>query len=66
MAVSKIRRGNYVFVTWIGDHPPRHVHVYKDGKLVVKWDLENHLAMKGQANRRILKLIAELEQEGLL
>lgn len=61
--MSKIRRGNYVFVTWAGDHPPRHVHVYKDGKLVVKWDLENQIAMKGQASGRILKLIAELEQE---
>ncbi len=64
--MGKIRRGNYIFVTWIGDHAPRHVHVYRDGKLVVKWDLENHVAMKGQANSRILRLIAELEQEGLL
>lgn len=62
----KIRRGNYVFVTWIGDHSPRHVHVYKDGKLVVKWDLENQVAMKGQATGKILKLIAELEEEGRL
>ena len=64
--MSKIRRGNYIFITWSGDHPPRHVHVYKDSKLVVKWDLENGLAMKGRANRRVLKLIAELEQEGRL
>ncbi len=64
--MSKIHRGNYIFVTWIGDHAPRHVHVYKDSKLVVKWDLENRVAMKGQANSRILKLIDELEEEGLL
>lgn len=62
----KIRRGNYVFVTWVGDHSPRHVHVYQDGKLLVKWDLEYHAAMKGQPNSRILKLIAELENEGRL
>jgi len=64
--MTKIRRGNYVFVAWIGDHPPRHVHVYRDGRLIVKWDLENRVAMKGRATSRILKLIAELEQEGLL
>jgi len=64
--MSKIRRGNYVFVTWSGDHPPRHVHVYKDAKLVVKWDLDNRVAMKGEANRRIIELIAELEAEGRL
>lgn len=40
--MSKIRRGNYVFITWKGDHRPWHVHVYQDGRLVVKWDLDNH------------------------
>jgi hypothetical protein len=64
--MARIRRGGYIFVTWIGDHPPRHVHVYKDGVLVVKWDLDHHKAMIGRATRRILKLIAELESEGLL
>lgn len=64
--MGKARRGNYVFISWIGDHGPRHVHVYKDGKFVVKWDLENGLAMKGKATRRIVGLIAELEREGRL
>jgi hypothetical protein len=60
------RRRGYVFITWKGDHPPRHVHVYRDGKLVVKWDLDNRLPMKGAATRRVLRLIAELEAEGVL
>lgn len=64
--MGKVRRGGHVFVTWIGDHAPRHVHVYRDGELIVKWDLENHTPMKGRANRRILKLIEELQAEGLL
>jgi len=42
------------------------VHVYRDGSLVVKWDLENDVAMKGKATRRTLRLIAELREEGLL
>jgi len=64
--VGKVRRGGYVFLTWKGDHPPRHVHVYRDGKLVVKWDLDNKKPMKGAASRRIRQLIEELESEGLL
>ena len=43
-----------------------HVHVYWDGKFIVKWDLENRMAMIGEANRRILSLIDELESEELL
>ncbi len=64
--MGKIRRGGYVFVTWSSDHAPRHVHVYRDGLLVVKWDLDNALPMKGKASRRILELIAQLESEGRL
>ena len=48
------------------DHPPRHVHVYRDGTLIVKWDLDHQKPMKGTATSRILALIAELEVEGLL
>jgi hypothetical protein len=62
----KVRRDNYVFLTWIGDHSPRHVHVYKSSKLVVKWDLETCLPMKGKANRKLIQLIEELNSEGVL
>ena len=64
--MARIHRGGYIFITWIGDHSPRHVHVYRDGTLVVKWDLENQKPMRGNATRRILSLIAELVSEGRL
>jgi len=53
-------------MAWKGDHSPRHVHVYKDGRLVVKWDLEEDRTIEGSASRRVRDLIRELEQEGLL
>lgn len=64
--MTKLRRGGYLFVTWIGDHSPKHVHVYRDGRLIVKWDLENRLPMRGLANRRILNLIRQLQDEDLI
>ena len=64
--MPKIRRDGYIFIAWRSDHPPRHVHVYRGGRLVVKWDLEHRMAMKGKASARILRLIAELEAEGRL
>lgn len=64
--MGKIRRGGFIFITWIGDHSPYHVHVYKDRQLVVKWDLENNVAMKGKATSKVLKLIEELRDEGEL
>jgi len=38
----------------------------RGGTLIVKWDLDNKKAMKGTATRRVLKLIVELESEGVL
>jgi len=64
--VPKIRRGGFIFIAWRGDHSPRHVHVYRNGRLIVKWDLENRMAMKGKGSRKILELIRQLEAEGRL
>lgn len=66
LLMAKIRRGNYIFLSWKGDHSPRHVHVYRNRRLVVKWDLENAQAMQGKAGKRVLRLIDELEAQGLL
>jgi hypothetical protein len=64
--MGKVARGGYFFISWKGDHPPRHVHVYREGKLIVKWDLDNALPMKGHATTKIIRLIRELESEGRL
>ena len=64
--MGKIRRGNYIFLTWKGDHTPRHVHVYFKSRLIVKWDLENWQPMEGKAGRRLLMLIQELDDAGKL
>jgi len=40
--------------------------VYRDGRLVVKWDLDGKKPMKGRASRRVLGLIEDLEAEGLI
>jgi len=64
--VTKVRRGNYVFLTWKGDHSPRHVHVYRDGKLLLKWNLDDSVTMKGKPDARLVQLIALLKKEGVL
>lgn len=64
--MGKVRRGGYLFITWIGDHSPYHVHVYRDGELVVKWNLEDERPMEGAVTRRVLKLIEQLRAEGQL
>jgi hypothetical protein len=64
--VGKIRRDNYVLFTWIGDHSPRHVHVYRDGRLVLKWNIDAWVPMKGRATAKLMKMLADLRKEGAL
>lgn len=51
---------------WIGDYPPRHVHVFtKDAKLITRVNLETMEPMDiGKINRKIMTLIRELQKEG--
>lgn len=62
--MGKYKRNGYIFLTWKGDHSPKHVHIYKDGRLVAKWDLDNEKIMEGKVNKIILKTIKSLQQEG--
>ena len=62
--MGKVRRGGYVFLSWKGDHG-HHVHVYRDGRFVVNWDIDWR-PMSGQAPRRVRALLRELVNEGRL
>jgi len=59
-----VRRRDYIFLSWMGDHSPRHVHVYRDGKVIVKWDLDHWRRMKGQRTARIERSLSHLVEEG--
>jgi hypothetical protein len=63
---ASARRGRepVIDLTWKSDHPPRHLHTYRDGNLVLKWDLDNKKSMKGRASPRVLRLVEALESQG--
>jgi hypothetical protein len=66
--MGRIRRGGYTFIWWIGDHQPRHVHVYdKNGRLITRVDLETMAPMDvPKVSQKILELIHEIQVEGRL
>lgn len=53
-------------MSWVGDHSPRHVHVYRDGTFVLKWDLERGQPMRGILRPGLEDLLKQLVEEGLL
>ena len=64
--MGKLRRGNFVFIWWIGDHLPPHVHVFFKGKEVAVWAINEKLALEGRVSGRLRKVIDELYREGVL
>jgi hypothetical protein len=40
------KAGGYIFVSYVGDHPPLHVHIF-DGRnrFIGRWDIENERQM---------------------
>ena len=66
--MGRARRGGYLFIWWVGDHTPRHVHVFdKNGRLITRFNLETMEPMDiPKVDRRIVTLIRELQDEGRL
>ena len=63
--MGRIKRGNYIFVTWIGDHG-HHVHVEGKKGTILKWDLDKNKALEGKINKRLRKILTRLVEEGKL
>ena len=46
------------------DHDPRHVHVFEDGKRVLKFNIETWTVMEGRMTPRARKALEALRKEG--
>ncbi len=66
--MGRIRRGGYTFIWWVGDHEPRHVHVFdRNGRLITRVNLRTMQPMDASSlNQRIVELIRALQREGQL
>lgn len=64
--MGRIKRGGYLIEWWIGDHDPKHVHVYEKGYEIAKIQMPGMIVLSGRMGRRLRKLLEELVQKGLL
>lgn len=64
--MGRIRRGGYIFIWWIGDHSPRHVHVFDNGgKIITRVNLKTMQPMDvRKIDKKIVDLIGILRKEG--
>ena len=66
--MGRIRRSGYILEWYIGDHQPRHIHVYNTKyRLIGRFDLDKFIGVEGWTpNRKLLKLVQDLKNEGRL
>ena len=61
--MGRIRRGGYIIEWWIGDHYPKHVHVFKDGREVAKVQVPGMRVLSGSLNKKLTKILKELIED---
>ena len=66
--MGKVRRGGYILEWFVGDHVPRHIHVYTSKhKFIGRLDVDRLVGIEGWTpDRKLIKLIADLKNEGRL
>jgi hypothetical protein len=47
----------------VGDHAPKHVHVYRDGRLIAKVEVPGMLVLAGTLDRKLQMILSELVEE---
>ncbi len=64
--MGRWKRFGLVVVRYLTDHDPPHVHVFKDGKRILKFDIESWQVMEGKMTSNARKALEELRREGVL
>ena len=63
--MGRWKRAGVIVVLYSTDHDPRHVHVFEDGKRVVKFDIESWTVMEGKLTSKARKALELLHEEGV-
>lgn len=60
------KAGGYVIRLYEGDHPPLHVHLFKERRLVARYDLEHGCFMPGSDIRHFGRIPGALRKAGII
>jgi hypothetical protein len=64
--LGRIKRGGYLFEWWMGDHYPKHIHIYKNRKEIAKIRIPEMIVLKGKVNKNLRKIIEKLINEKMI
>lgn len=64
--MGRIKRGGYFMEWWVGDHLPKHIHIYWQDKPYAKVQIPGMRLKWGRMNRRLKKILLRLIKEGII
>jgi len=59
------KRSGLIVVEHAYDHDPRHVHVFEDGKRVLKFNIDDWEIMEGNISLKAKRALELLRKEGV-
>lgn len=63
--MSRWKRHGVIIVQYTMDHDPPHVHVFEDGKRVLKFNIKDWTVMEGKLTPKSKKALESLREEGV-
>lgn len=64
--MGRIKRGGYLIEWWMGDHLPKHLHVYENGKEIAKIRIPEMRVMTGKISKKLKKILNQLLKEKII
>lgn len=61
--MTKWKRKGLIVIKHRYDHKPEHVHVFQDGKSLLKFDTQKWQVLSGQLTPQARKVLEELREE---
>ena len=63
--MGRWKKFGVIVTQYLYDHDPRHVHVFEDGKRLLKFNIENWQVMEGKLTAKAKKALEALRKEGV-
>ncbi|MBI4526716.1 MAG: DUF4160 domain-containing protein [Deltaproteobacteria bacterium] len=64
--MGRWRRHGVIVVLYSTDQDPKHVHVFEDGKRLIKFNIESWTVMGGKMTPNARKALEVLRKEGMI
>lgn len=63
--MGRWKRNGLIVVKFATDHDPPHVHVFEDGRRLLKFDIDSWVVLEGKLSSKAASVLDGLRREGV-